>query len=239
MTIHWQRKLFVKPLVYFLSNYPLLGIFIGCGILFGLFSQLDLWFSGLFYKTTTEVGGGFYLKDHFLMVTIYHGTQYLAVIITLGLGGAFFASWFPDFSKLRSQRRRIGYLLLVLILGPGLIVHSVFKDHWGRARPNQIQYFGGSQQFTTALTPTNQCGKNCSYVSGHAAVGYYLATFCFVMTRYRRQILQIGLTVGSLIGLVRIIQGGHFLSDIVFAFFIVYSVAWFLNKLMIPDRDYH
>ncbi len=34
--------------------------------------------------------------------------------------------------------KRVVYLFLVLIIGAGLIVNVVFKDHFGRARPRDV-----------------------------------------------------------------------------------------------------
>ena len=38
----------------------------------------------------------------------------------------------------------------------------------GPARPKHIVAFGGSKLFTPALQPTDQCKRNCSFVSGEA-----------------------------------------------------------------------
>ena len=42
------------------------------------------------------------------------------------------------------------------------------------------------------------------------------------------------MALGSLFGATRIIMGAHFLSDVVFAFFIVYFAAWLLHRLLYP-----
>jgi hypothetical protein len=36
------------------------------------------------------------------------------------------------------------FILLSVILGPGLLVNLVFKDHWGRPRPRQVVALGGT-----------------------------------------------------------------------------------------------
>jgi len=140
------------------------------------------------------------------------------------------------------QRRRIAvYLLLVMLVGPGLLVNTVFKDHWGRARPSQVTEFGGGKQFTRAAIPADQCPKNCSFPSGHASVGFYFLALAFVLPRRRALWLTIGTGLGLGIGLVRIIQGGHFLSDVLFAGIVVYLTARWLHALMFrapaEDRD--
>ena len=114
-----------------------------------------------------------------------------------------------------------------MALGPGLLANVVLKDHWGRARPTQIEAFGGTRQFTPAPLPASQCTRNCSFVSGHAALGFSLVGFAFLLptARWRRRAIAATLGFGALIGLVRIVQGGHFLSDVVYAGLLVYGTT--------------
>ncbi|RKY68719.1 MAG: hypothetical protein DRQ24_11425, partial [Candidatus Latescibacterota bacterium] len=44
-------------------------------------------------------------------------------------------------------------------------------------------------------------------------------------------VLFIGLLYGIIIGIARIAQGGHFLSDIVFSGLILYSIGLILSKI--------
>lgn len=123
------------------------------------------------------------------------------------------------------------YLLLALILAPGFVVHSVFKDEWGRARPHQTEVFGGTKAFTPAWVMVQQCDKNCSFVSGHAAMGFYVFAFGFLAQGiWRRRLFVLGCVTGGLVGLGRVIQGDHFLSDVIFSGFIVYFVCWLLYR---------
>ncbi|MDR0717023.1 MAG: phosphatase PAP2 family protein, partial [Azoarcus sp.] len=86
---------------------------------------------------------------------------------------------------------------------------------------------GGNARFTPALQPTDQCGKNCSFVSGHASAGFFAVSLGFLGgASARRRWTLAGLALGGIAGLGRIAQGGHFLSDVVFAFFITWWSAW-------------
>jgi lipid A 4'-phosphatase len=139
-----------------------------------------------------------------------------------------------------AQRRRTAlYLLLVMAIGPGILVNTVFKDHWGRARPSQIVEFGGAKQFTRAALPSGECEKNCSFVSGHASVGFYFLALAFVWPRRRALWLALGTSFGLGIGLVRIMQGGHFFSDVIFCGIIVYLTARALHTLMFRPQQTH
>jgi lipid A 4'-phosphatase len=130
------------------------------------------------------------------------------------------------------QRRAALYLLLVMVIGPGLLVNTLFKDQWGRARPSQIEEFGGTKQFTRAAIPADQCEKNCSFVSGHASVGFFFLAFAYVWPRRRVFWLAAGTGLGLGIGLVRIMQGGHFFSDVIFCGIVVYLSARVLHAVL-------
>jgi len=119
--------------------------------------------SSLFYDH------GFYLKDLWAAKIVYKAAQIVIALTALLLVALLVAALL---GKEVVKKRILIYLLAVLIVGPGLIVNVVFKDHFGRARPAQIVEFGGTKQFTPALVPTDQCHKNCSFSSGHAAAAF-------------------------------------------------------------------
>lgn len=125
------------------------------------------------------------------------------------------------------------FLLFCLIIGPGIVANVLLKDTWGRARPFHVQEYGGSQKFTPALVRSTGCKNNCSFVSGEAA-SIYAVFFALAMIARRRQlrILLLGVGAGTISGFVRIGQGGHFLSDVVFAGVFMALVVRFLYWLM-------
>lgn len=136
------------------------------------------------------------------------------------------ASFWP---RWRRARRPALFLLAVIILTSGVAI-TVLKDYWGRARPNQIVEFGGDKQFTPAWTITDQCADNCSFVSGHAGGAFSLLALAWVFPRHRRFWLVTGVVWGAHVGLERMVQGGHFLSDVIFAGFVVYFCAALLAR---------
>ena len=124
--------------------------------------------------------------------------------------------------------RAVLLLLAVLAVGPGLVVNGVFKDHWGRARPRDVVEFGGTKTFTPAFVISDQCERNCSFVSGHASLPFALAALGFVLRRRRRAIYAGAAVFGGLVGFGRILQGAHFLSDVIFSAVFVFAVAYLL-----------
>lgn len=193
-------------------------------VVFGLLPQLDIWFSSLFYQPQQ----GFYLKDHIAVRLIYKGTEYMAVLVVLGVLLRLVAYYLiAGFS--RRFNYKSWFLLCCILLGPGLVVNNIFKDHWDRARPRQIEQFDGAKKFTPAWYIADQCQRNCSFVSGHAAAGFTFMAFGLLASyRSRKKWWHFGLFMGFGIGVVRVIQGGHFLSDVIFCYFIL----WFLFQLL-------
>ncbi|HJU18657.1 MAG TPA: phosphatase PAP2 family protein [Stellaceae bacterium] len=127
----------------------------------------------------------------------------------------------------RFDRKALLFIAAAVALGPGLLVNTVLKDHWGRARPVQIARFGGLHHFTPAPLPAAECASNCSFVCGHAALGFALVAFAFLLPPGppRRRAAVAALAFGAFIGLDRIALGRHFLSDVVFAGLLVYGTT--------------
>lgn len=123
------------------------------------------------------------------------------------------------------HRRYWGFLLLAALIGPILLVDVALKDYWGRARPATVTVFQGTQQFTPPLQPTQQCEKNCSFVSGHVATTAFIMALGW-LGPYRRRWLWASAGLAAGIAVVRIIPGGHFLSDTLFAWYVIYASLW-------------
>ncbi|OIQ86187.1 PAP2 superfamily protein [mine drainage metagenome] len=195
----------------------------------------DLTVSGWFYRP----GAGFYLRDlplfRFIlrdMPPLLLGGVALLLVWSLlrpRLGAA--AARLPGLGG-----RAVLYLLLSLGLGPGLLVNALLKAHWGRARPVQITVFGGHAHYTPPLLPADQCFSNCSFSSGHGALGFWvLALALLTPPRLRRVMVALALMFGLLVGATRVIQGGHFLSDTVFSAFAVCLIDLWLWRWMLAD----
>ncbi len=207
-------------------RHPWICAFLGACLLFLAFPGIDIWVSRLFY----DPAAGFVCAKSGPALAIFHSVSRFARLCSYGIPLLIGLSFLPLFARLRDFRKHMIFMILLLALGPGLVAHSVFKEHFGRARPNQIVAFGGSAQFSPALIPARECARNCSFVSGHAAMGFYPLGLAFAFPRRRRTWLSLGLVSGSVAGLGRVVQGAHFLSDVVFAGFVVYACAYWLQR---------
>ena len=202
--------------------------------LFLLAPGIDLWASGVFFRP----GEGFFFANLGIVRALYRLVPWIVAAQAIGIPLLLLLGWWRG-RKIAHMGVKEGVIvLLVVVLGPGLAVNTVLKDHWGRARPSQVMEFGGSQAFTAAPLPASTCDKNCSFVSGHAAVGFGLIAYSLLaMTPTRRRIITAGaVAAGTLIGLARMAQGAHFLSDVVFAGLVVCGLAQFLGWALL-ERD--
>ncbi|MDE2029728.1 MAG: phosphatase PAP2 family protein, partial [Alphaproteobacteria bacterium] len=121
---------------------------------------------------------------------------------------------------------------------PGLVANAGFKDHWGRARPREVVEFGGTRAFTPALEPQFETAHpNGSFVCGDGAFGFFFTAFAFVaVPKWRRRLFWAGMGAGAAFSLTRLVQGGHFLSDIIYATFFMLLTTTLLYAVMYGPR---
>ena len=128
--------------------------------------------------------------------------------------------------------RKIGiFLLLVMIIAPGIIVNAGFKDHWGRIRPRNIKQFNGKYEYIE-LWQKGVTGKGKSFPCGHASMGFYFFVLYFLNRKTNKKAALFwfifSMVYGTLIGIARMIGGGHFASDVLWAGGFVYFTCLIL-----------
>ena len=198
-----------------------------------LFPRIDIATSALFFEPDRHI---FVLRSHplgeFVRKTLPIILFALAAVVAM-LGVA--ARWRGHAIAGLTPRTAV-FVLAALALGPGLVVNTLLKDNWGRPRPSTIVEFSGPNHYVTPLLPSDQCPENCSFPSGHAALGFWLVAFAFLAPpRRRRPAMVAALVFGGLVGLVRIAQGGHFLSDVIFSGVIVVGLTrWLYVRIVAP-----
>ncbi len=204
---------------------------LGLVLLFMVVPQIDIGVSGWFHDPTAGwLSGGFIEFVRRVIPTLIVGSFVFCLV--LWVAGVWYEQWFWGVTT-----PRISYLMATLILGPGLLVETILKPNWGRARPKDVTIFGGEQPYTPPVWVADACERNCSFVSGHAAVAYWLTAYAFLAPQaWRIPAVTIAFLFGSMVGLVRIMQGAHFLSDVVFAAIIVIGVNAFAYRLMFERK---
>lgn len=200
--------------------------FLLCVALVLVWPELDLKITSPLYDAERA---GFFWKDSFAAIAIYKLTGVVGGILTVGLLVLIAGSFLLKMEFLVRHRKLFLFLFCSLLLGPGILVHKVLKDNCERPRPRQVEEFGGSREYEAPFALTFQCNKCRSFVSGHASVGFFFFVVP-VLTRRRRWFL-LPLIAGGVIGFVRIIQGGHFFSDILFCGWVVWFSTLLVHKL--------
>ncbi len=188
------------------------------GLAFIFFPGLDLGFSRLFYQPGfSDPSLSFVWRGVFLVDVVHWMVVAGSYLLAAALVTAFLIAAIRLRPFLGLGTRQWLFLALAMAIGPGLMVNLVFKEYWERARPAQIEEFGGHQRFSPPMVVSNQCHHNCSFVCGEASAGFFLHSFTYVARRRRREIFVGGLVAGLLIGFMRVAQGAHFLSDVLYA----------------------
>ncbi len=209
-----------------------LGAFAALAVAFVAFPGLDLTASGLFHHD----GAWLFERDSRWLAIPYLGLPRLGQGLLLALIALLLLGCLPRFPGLRARRPVYAFLLAGALAGPVLLVDNLLKDNSGRTRPVNTSHFGGPKQFTPAFVPADQCAKNCSFVSGHVATASFLMAFGWLgAPAVRRRWLLASLAGAGVMGLIRMAPGGHFLSDVIFAWFAVYftlaATEWVFRRL--------
>ncbi|MFN4157915.1 MAG: phosphatase PAP2 family protein [Gemmobacter sp.] len=219
------------------DSRPLLvwaGAMVLAALVFTLWPGIDLWVSGFFYGPDGFAAARWGIVEGVrrLMWQVSEAAILVALLgLGLGLATGRPALWLPA--------RLWGFVLAVYAVGPGVLVNLLLKEHWGRARPDTVEAFGGGLKFTASLNPAAECARNCSFVSGETASAAALAVGMVVVLRHLRPrisqaIWRAGLAFAAgvvVLGMAtRLMVGRHFLSDVTFAVLIVLGVALMLDR---------
>lgn len=211
----------------------ILIVWLAACLVFAIFPGFDLAVTRLFYDP--QAGG--FGAEHFRALQVLRDAIwnmfYLVAILVLVFGVHALASR----RDLQVPGRIWGFAVTLVLLAPGLIVNLILKAHWGRARPAQLDIFGGSAQFTPPLQITDQCASNCSFVSGEAAAAATASIIVGVVLWYaiparrRAHLLAVLILFAVVAASLRVMKGRHFLSDVIWSFILSGTVAYGLARL--------
>jgi lipid A 4'-phosphatase len=207
----------------------ILVCFLTASLLLSQFPGIDIEISRAFFNN------GFPLKQQWWQAWCHQAVTYflwLSMASTVAICA--FNRW-SGRNLYGVDARKVCYLFVVLMLGPGLIVNVVLKDHFGRARPREVQEFGGSKHFTPAFVVSQECTTNCSFSSGEGAAAFFSLALASALSR-RRAMYAAGIGFGSFVSFCRIAAGAHFFSDTVVSFFVMLIVADVLHHYMFLRR---
>ena len=200
--------------------WPAWLLLLACVLLFLVWPELDLIVTRYFFDPLNQEFPANALP---WVKWVYDDTPVINQWLGLLMLSALLLQWIrPGWPGLRARRSMCAWLLVVCI-GLGFTVDWVLKDHFGRPHPYQTHVFTGDQDFVPAFHYRPLCEVNCSFVSGHAAGGFVWMAWGMWGWRRRRQAwLLAGVAAGGFFGAARIMQGGHFLSDVVFSGWVIW-----------------
>jgi membrane-associated PAP2 superfamily phosphatase len=133
------------------------------------------------------------------------------------------------------------FVLLAVVIGPGVLGNALLKDHWQHPRPREVIEFGGSLRYVPAPFMGHEGGA--SFPCGHCTVGFMYGIGWWVWRRTRPgwaiASLVTGLLLGSLLGAGRLAAGAHFLSDVAWSAWLASAVSHCLYYyvLRIPAQE--
>jgi lipid A 4'-phosphatase len=207
-----------------------LAIGLAVGLICAVDPQLDLDLSGLSFDSKIQ------MFEVNAQMWVQHARGAARLLITLLVLPAFVAV----LGKLVLPRRRMLiegraalFLIATLAIGPGLVTNLILKDHWGRARPIDVQQFGGTEHFTPWWNPNGDCPTNCSFIAGEPSGAFWtLAPAALAPPELRALAYGAALVFGAAVGVLRIAAGAHFFSDVVFAGVFMFLVVWLGHGLI-------
>ena len=198
---------------------------------------LDLEFENYFYSIGNDPISHFVSNPLTDFVYDFLPLPIMGFLILCGL--LFLLSFFA----LKPLRNPMMVIMLTTILGSGLLVHVAAKEVWGRPRPKQVENYGGNQPYRPIWKPEyNPPEPSKSFSCGHCTLGFVFFSLYLVGIRIRSRYLQIlGLTLalflGFLFGFVRMAQGAHFFSDVIFSAYFMWIAALISDWLVYKPEE--
>ena len=225
-----NKFIYIKPKTLIKINQNLFFcIFIVLSLLAILLTigpGFDIFFSSLFYR-----GDNQFLLQSYYSITFFFRDILLPIILVYILVLPIISILIPIkklYFSYKFSIKKIFFIWITLIINLIFIINLFFKNVWGRSRPGDILELGGKDVFSPWYQISHACTSNCSFVSGDAAVGFSLIVLYFLSNNLKYAYLSI--IFGLLLGMVRIAEGGHFLSDIVFSAIIVFFFSFIIKK---------
>lgn len=202
------------------------------GVVFGLYPQLDLMIAAPFHDISLR-GNPFGLRIYPPLLLARDIGLWVGTAVIVPVVAALVLKLLLPRRRLLLSGRAILFLMTTIALGPGLLANVVLKEHWDRPRPIEVTQFGGTEHFVAWWDPRGECDKNCSFVSGDVAGAFWtIAPAALVPPSWRALAYGAALALGAGMAAVRMIAGGHFVSDTIFAGVFTFLIIWIVHGLI-------
>jgi membrane-associated PAP2 superfamily phosphatase len=210
-----------------------LAIGVMAGLVFGLMPSLDLRIAGLFYAVADGNGNMFAWRLSPALLTVHNIALKAGFILLAPVVVAIIWKLIAPRRPMLISSRAAVFLILTMLLGPGLLVNVALKDHWGRPRPIDVTQFGGQEHFVPWWDPRGDCPNNCSFVSGDVAtVAWTFATAALVPGPWQPLAFAGAFVLTGFMAVIRMMAGAHFPSDTIFAGVFTFLLIWLAYALI-------
>ena len=200
------------------------------GILFGIYPELDLKLTALFYDAAQKT---FPLKLDAVASFARDAAMWIAWALVLPAIVTIVVKFLrPDRPMLMSGRAAV-FLLTTMLLSAGVLTNFTFKSFWGRPRPVAVTQFNGEQSFVAWWDPRGACVRNCSFFSGEGATAFWTyAPAALTPPPWRPLAFAAATVFGIVTSGLRMAFGGHFFTDVAIAGLVSFLVVWLFYALI-------
>ena len=210
-----------------------LAIAIVAGLAFGLYPQLDLRVARYFHAFEDSFHNAFAFRLYPLVMHARNIGVWISAFLVAPAVAALVIKLILPRRKLLMSGRAIVFLIATMVLAPGLLANVLLKDHWGRPRPIDVTQFGGNEHFVPWWDPRGDCPGNCAFVSGDVAGAFWtIAPAALTPPQWRIIAYGAALALGTGMAVLRVMAGGHFPSDVIFASVFTFLIVWFVYALI-------
>jgi len=207
-------------------------VFLGVltGIIFAADPSLDLQVASFFHDLAAQPGGRRF--DQVIDIVRQAGPLVIIAAVAPAVVALVMKIFWPLRPTLISTRAAL-FLIASLALGPGLLVNVVLKEGWARPRPGMVTEFGGDYAFMPWWDPRGACDSNCSFVSGETSSAVWMmAPAMLAPPPWRYVALGTAGVYSIAFASMRMLTGGHFLSDVIFAAIFTGLVIWTVHGFL-------
>lgn len=196
------------------------------GLVFGLYPDLDLKISALFYDPAKK---DFMLRWSPMLGFLRDAAMWIVAALIAPAFIALAAKIIRPRARLLVSGRAIVFLIATIAIAPGIVTNVVLKDNWPRSRPIDVPQFNGEERFTAWWDPRGGCPKNCSFVGGEASGAFWtIAPAALAPPAWRPIAYGAALLFAAAVGALRLAFGAHFFSDLAFSGVFTYLIVWFV-----------
>lgn len=209
-----------------------LAVAVVVGLVFGLYPELDVRVTALLFNPEFHTFG---MRQ--ALVPVRDAAMWLVTaMVAVPVLALAYKVAMPH-KRMLLPGRAVLFLIGTLALGPGLLVNVIAKEHWGRPRPVDVRSLGGDETFVAWWDPRGTCPKNCSFVSGDVSGGFWaMAPAALAPAPWRPVAYTAAILFGAGIGVIRMLFGGHFFTDVVFAGVFTFLIIWVVFNLLYRRR---